>query len=247
MAIAGGIVFVRGRDASKGHEVHPDAMGLVKQLVADGLSVRMVDLRGHGESDAARMTCGCNERRDVLGAIDWLRSRGYRAGRLGVFCASMGGCAALAAAAEEPAVAAVVSDSAFADFPAVLQLNFPRVLRTRWALALLPGAAPGTVRPVQLVGGMRLGGLMLIHSAGDRFIPVEHGRLLAAASGSEAWITASEGHVASFEADPLAYVRRVRAFYVQHLLQRAMIPAPVPVRSTGSRPAASGLRVGVEA
>lgn len=231
----GAVVFVHGRDASKGHEVHPDAMGLVGQLLADGLSVLMLDLRGHGESDSARMTYGFNERRDVLGAVDWLRARGYAAGRIGVFGASMGGVAVLAAAAEEPAIGAVVSDSAFADFGAVLRLNFPRVLRTRLALVLLPGAllivrcvtgaALGRFRPVQLVKRLGTRPLMLIHSAGDCFIPATHARQLADAAGRPAWITPTQGHVASFESDPQGYVERVRAFYVAQLLQAPAVPA----------------------
>lgn len=253
-AARGAVVFVHGRDASKGHEVHPDAMGLVRKLLDDGLSVLMLDLRGHGESDEARMTYGFNERRDVLGAVDWLRGRGYQAGRIGVFGASMGGVAALGAAAEEAAIGAVVSDSAFADFGAVLKLNFPRVLRTRLALALLPGAllfvrgmtgaSLGQFRPARLAAQLKARPLMLIHSAGDRFITVAHAHQLAEAAGCLAWITQTQGHVASFEADPEGYAQRVRAFYGAHLLQ-AVVPqvleqvAPPTVAASGGLAAAA--------
>lgn len=227
----GAVVLVHGRGASKGHELTVQAMALVRRLLDDELSVLMLDLRGHGDSDPARLTYGCNERLDVLGAVDWLVARGYRPGAIGVLGASMGGSAAIAAAAEEPAIGAVVSDSAFADFAAVLRHNFPRVMRTRAALALLPGAlwwvrrwtgvALQAFRPAELARKLQQRPLLLIHSKGDRFVTAEHAQHLAAAAGTEAWVSDTEGHVATFVAQPQAYGERVGAFFRRHLAPAA--------------------------
>jgi len=224
----GAVIMVHGRGASKGNELNLQAMGLVKQLLDSGLSVLMLDLRGHGDSDAARLTYGCNERFDVLGAVDWLMARGYRAGRIGVLGASMGGSAAIAAAAEETAIGAVISDSAFADFGAVLRHNFPRVMRTRLALGLLPGAlwwvqrwtgvALQRFRPAELARRLRDIPLLLIHSKGDRFVTVAHAEHLADASGTEAWLSDTHDHVGTFAAQPQAYTERVDNFFRTHLL-----------------------------
>jgi pimeloyl-ACP methyl ester carboxylesterase len=223
----GAVILVHGRGASKGNELNMQAMALVRRLLDSELSVLMLDLRGHGDSDAARLTYGCNERLDVLGAVDWLIGRGYRPGTIGVLGASMGGSAAIAAAAEEPAIGAVVSDSAFADFAAVLRHNFPRVMRTRLALALLPGAlwwvrrwtgvALQRFRPAELVRALQHRPLLLIHSRGDRFVTAEHAERLAAASGTEAWVSDTEGHVATFMAQPQEYGERVGGFFSRHL------------------------------
>lgn len=227
----GAVVLVHGRGASKGNELTVQAMALVRRLLDAELSVLMLDLRGHGDSDAARLTYGCNERLDVLGAVDWLIERGYRPGTIGVLGASMGGSAAIAAAAEEPAIGAVVSDSAFADFAAVLRHNFPRVMRTRLALALLPGAlwwvrrwtgaALQAFRPAELARALQQRPLMLIHSKGDRFVIAEHAQQLAAAAGVEAWVSDTDGHVATFLAQPQEYGERVGAFFGQHLARAA--------------------------
>ncbi len=219
----GAVILVHGKGASKGNELNTQAMILVRGLLDEGLSVLMLDLRGHGESDAARMTYGLNERLDVLGAVDWLMEQGYAAGTIGVLGASMGASAAIAAAAEEPAIGAVASDSAFADFAQVLSYNFPRVMRTRFALALLPGAlwmvermtgaALHRFRPGELIERLNDVPLLLIHARGDRFITVEHVHRLAHASGTGAWVSDSDNHVGTFSSQPEAYVARVREFF----------------------------------
>ncbi|KAB2870648.1 MAG: alpha/beta fold hydrolase [Burkholderiaceae bacterium] len=240
----GAVVVVHGRGASKANALNRHAMPLVERLVDDGLSVLMIDLRGHGNSGPGRVTYGCNERLDVLGAVDWLVDRGHTAGTVGVLGVSMGGCAAIAAAADEPGIGAVVSDSAFADFDAVLRHNFPRVMRTRLALGLLPGAlwfferltgvALQRFRPDQIARGLRGRALLLIHSAEDRFVQAEHTRAIGAASGAEVWISHSRGHVASYATFPAEYTERVAGFFGIHLhaepaAKREWPEAPNPV------------------
>jgi alpha-beta hydrolase superfamily lysophospholipase len=59
-------------------------VALARQLGEHGLSVLMIDLRGHGASTRARLTYGVREREDVLGAVDYLLDRGYAPGAIGV-------------------------------------------------------------------------------------------------------------------------------------------------------------------
>ena len=49
------------------------------------------------------------------GAVDWLRQRGIAPGQIGVLGLSLGAVVSIGAAAEEPAIAAVATDSSFAD------------------------------------------------------------------------------------------------------------------------------------
>ena len=226
-AAAGAVILVHGRGAHKGHELEADPLTLVADLVASGLSVLAIDLRGHGDSDHARLSYGYHERLDVLGAFDWLRARGYHAGRIGVLGASMGGAAAIAAAAEETGLGAVVTDCAFGDFGAVLRRNFPRVLPLRSGTLFLPGtllAARAMVgvfmhsfRPAELACRLRDRPMLVIHAAGDPFIPVSHARAIAEAAGAQSWISDCDRHVGSFVAEPEAYRRRVTDFFRQAL------------------------------
>ena len=81
----------------------------------------------------------------------------------------------------------------------------------------LTGVALLSVRPLDAAA--RLGGrpCLMIHSAGDRFIPSVDAERLAQAAGAELWITDSEGHIGSYRAQPVAYTERVLGFFAQHL------------------------------
>jgi len=50
------VILVHGRDACRGDELRGSTEPLVQSLITRGLSVMMFDLRGHGESDHARLT-----------------------------------------------------------------------------------------------------------------------------------------------------------------------------------------------
>lgn len=217
------VVFVHGKDACRGDELKGDSLALAARLNAAGLSVLMIDLRGHGHSSGARLTYGERERHDVLGAVDWLRAQGVL--RIGVLGASMGGACGLLAAADEPAIGALVADSAFADFGQMIERQFRRL--SRLPACVLPGALAigraltGVALPrvCPLAAARRLTGrpCLLIHSAGDRFVPAADACRLAAAAGAELWITDSPGHIGSYRALPEAYADRVTGFFVQHL------------------------------
>jgi alpha-beta hydrolase superfamily lysophospholipase len=81
-------------------------------LVHGGYNVLAIDLRGHGESGGQFISPGLVERRDLLGAIRYVRSRGER-GPIALLGVCVGGVASLFAAAESPDVDAVIADSAF--------------------------------------------------------------------------------------------------------------------------------------
>jgi fermentation-respiration switch protein FrsA (DUF1100 family) len=81
-------------------------------LVHGGYNVLAIDLRDHGESGGQFISPGLVERRDLLGAIRYVRSRGER-GPIALLGVCVGGVASLFTAAESPEVGAVISDSAF--------------------------------------------------------------------------------------------------------------------------------------
>jgi dipeptidyl aminopeptidase/acylaminoacyl peptidase len=217
------VVFVHGKDACRGEELKGDSFALVRQLNDAGLAVLMIDLRGHGHSSAARLTYGSRERFDVLGAVDWLRQQGHS--RIGVLGASMGAASSLLAAADEPAIQALVADSAFCDFGQMIERQYRQLCRLPafllpGALAfgrLLTGVTLQHVRPLDAAARLVGRPCLLIHSAGDRFIPAADAERLATAASAELWITDTPGHIGSYRGEPAAYSRRVLAFFSQHL------------------------------
>lgn len=221
----GAVILVHGKDACRGDGSKSPSLTLAARLRDVGMSVLLIDLRGHGSSSPARLSYGWHERHDVLGAVDFLRERGYAPGRIGVLGVSLGAGTAVLAAAEEPAIGALVLDSAFASFEQVLGRQFSRMARlpgwflpgTLAASRLLLGVDLRRVQPVSCMPRLRGRPVLVIHSQGDRLVPANDAYALAAACGGECWRTDSEGHSGSYRALPLAYEIRVASFFARHL------------------------------
>ena len=101
-------------------------------LARHGFAVLAFDMRGTGESPPAPLSLGYFEQRDVLGAVDFLRSGPLPYPKLGRprvmagWGVSMGGATLIFAAAREQAIRAVVSDSAYADIIPILEREVPK-------------------------------------------------------------------------------------------------------------------------
>jgi uncharacterized protein len=220
------VIIAHGVGGCRGREFTTHSLELVKHLISSGFAVLVIDLRGHGASGGARMTYGIRERREVLGAVDWLLAQGYAAGAIGVLGTSMGGVAAIGAAGEEPAIGALISDSACANFTAMISLHFRRL--SKLPLFFLPGALLvgrlligenlARLRPAKLL--QRIAGLpvLIIHAKDDRLVPVEHAQALAKAGGADLWVTESGRHLGSFAANQHAYIQRVIHFFDHALI-----------------------------
>src|SRR2546430_11050724 len=109
--------------------------GLLKLSVAvaqQGFAVLAFDMGGAGESPPAPLSLGYFEQRDVLGAVDFLRSGPLPFPELGRprgiagWGVSLGAVTLLLAAAKEPAIRTPVSDSGYPHFPSRLQPPRPK-------------------------------------------------------------------------------------------------------------------------
>jgi uncharacterized protein len=213
----GAILLVHGKDCCRGEELNTNTYELVKAFGAEGFSTLLIDLRGHGESDFARMTYGLHESNDVLGALDWLKLKG--------FGASMGGACAIAAAAQEPSIGALVTDSTFSDFDDMMRRKFRKL--SGMPTFFLPGALLigcivtrtnfRTNKPVNHVESFKGRPMMVIHSDADQFVPLDHAQALAKAGNAQLWVTRSDHHMASYRTDPSDYQRRVTLFFCKSI------------------------------
>ena len=217
------IIFVHGIHGNRWDTFH-HIDELIARHVHAGYDVLTFDMRAHGESGGDRFTLGWKERYDMRSAVDFVIRRGIPAGRIGVWAQSLGTAGALLAAPDVPEIAAVVTDSAFAD--ARLLIDSEVQLRT----GLPPVFSPG----ITLIGGRLYGidldaippektvariaprPILFIHGDADTRIPAEHSRRLLAAAqnpAAELWIVPGAGHVQSFATDPEAYAARVLGFF----------------------------------
>ncbi len=209
-----------GSDARvEGRSLH--VRTLAQALRSRGITVLVTRLRGHGES----------ERHDVLGAVDYLLAEGHKPGHIGVIGASLGASAALMAAAEEPAIAAVVADSprrplrSEARYPAEVLIPL-----ARWLGRLLSGVDLGRRPWLGDLASLRSRAVMVVHGRGDRQVPPTVAQAVADACGARLWLTASQSHAGTLhEALPL-YITRVVDFFCQHLPVQPREPLLVPAQ-----------------
>lgn len=216
------IVMVHGHGS---HRADPavGALPLARDLVKGGFGVMLFDLRACGLSPGSRASAGYYERRDLVGALDFLAGRGVPPSRIGVLGFSLGGTIALMVCARQKRAAAVVADSAFAG----LSLSIEQGVSGR--LGILKAFQPGMrfmakalygidiseVSPMHALAGSNLP-VLLIHGELDEMVPMVHFRLLSRAlegGPGEVWLVPAAGHVESYRERPDEYARRVLGFF----------------------------------
>jgi pimeloyl-ACP methyl ester carboxylesterase len=219
------VILVHGKDSSRASEFGGRFVELARALHERGFAVLMIDMRGHGASSDARFAFGLTERRDIIGAADWLQTQGFRPGTIGVLGVSMGAAAAIGATAEDQDIGALVADCSYAEIYPLMERHWtsasglPNVFlpSTLFAGRFVVGADLTQARPVDEIGRITRP-VLVIHGTEDRFTPVEHGRQLAAAApAADYWEVSGAGHAASFVTDPQAYSQRVGDFFARSL------------------------------
>src|ERR1051326_970758 len=153
-------------------------LDLSAALARHGFAILAFDMRGHGQSAPAPLSMGSFAQRDVLGAVDFLRSGSLpypelsRPRAIGGWGISMGGATMLLAAAHEPAIRGVVADSAFAAFVPLLEKTpvMPDVLipSVAQAMRMLYGINYYAVRPVDVVASIAPRPLFFIQRSEER-------------------------------------------------------------------------------
>jgi len=189
-----------------------------------GYNVALFDTRGCGRSAGAVVGLGATEPQDITDVVAAARGI-FHTDRIGLLGISLGAGAAILAAAEDPAISAVIADSAWTDQDALLsRLSFVPVGPARIplppygiaAVNALVGTDVTKARPLEVISKIAPRPILLIHSADDdnATTPVEGARQLFAAAGDpkELWVAPRGGHVGAINAFPDEYRARVVAF-----------------------------------
>lgn len=208
---------------------HFGLVHLAYDLLAHGFQSLLFDFRGHGASEGEVTTLGLRERQDVVGALQYLRSRqDVDPERIGVYGVSMGGATALLTIEREMGVRALVTDSAFATLRSAIDHGFrriaglpPSIFRTPtvWFSSRFVGEkldhVLGRVRPIDHIKQTAPCPLLLIHGTEDDVVYVQDAyQLFVAAKGpKELWIVPDANHGRAHQMLGDAYVERVAAFY----------------------------------
>ncbi len=205
------------------------ALGLSEALVRNGIAVLAFDMRGNGESAPAPFGGGYFEQRDVLGAVDFLRSGPLpypelgRPSSIGAWGISLGGDAVLLAAAQEPAIKALVIDSAYATMQSYSEHAFGPAFMfipgTRVVGKILYGLDYFTMRPVDEVAKIAPRAILFIQGAEDAdILPSNMFELASAASAApgadvQTWLVPNSHHIQAYDSMRNAYVTRMVTFF----------------------------------
>ena len=215
------IVMVHGGEQ---HRADPSVkmLDIASGLLEHGYNVLMFDLRGRGESDGNRMSAGYFEKRDLLGAVDYMKGRGLEC--IGVLGFSMGAATALIGAAQSSEINAVVADSSFADLKDMMEPEFSK--RTKFPKFFLPpllfmvkimyGVDFGAIKPVELVSEIAPRPVFFIHGKLDEIVPLGHAYRLQQASQNpqnQLWVVPQAGHVRAYATHPEEYMNKITAFF----------------------------------
>jgi fermentation-respiration switch protein FrsA (DUF1100 family) len=205
--------------------------GIGRELHRLGYGVLLLDFRGAGQSARKRVTVGWLEKRDLLGAVAFLRGRIRRDAPIGVLGYSMGGAVAIMAATESREIGAVATDSAYAQLDAVIKYGIKRLptsmARLFGSLTIylgerMSGHSTRKIRPLDHVTNLTPTPLLLIHGMEDRQISYENALALYehARQPKELWLVEGSGHCKAFEDRPEEYLRRVSEFFQKSLVDQ---------------------------
>lgn len=218
------ILVMHGRNSTRDGG---DILDIIKGLYDRGYDAFAFDFRAHGLSGGERYSLGLLETRDVAGALLYLKERGVtEVGGLGF---SMGAATELLAAPNHPEMKALVSDSAFANLPNLLDKELPKASGLPSLFnpgiimmgKLFYGIDLAATKPVESLPRLRDRPLFLIHGTEDATVPVSHAYELQKAAegnpGLQSWVVEGAGHTGSYDKAPQEYMQRLIAFYDKYL------------------------------
>ena len=191
-------------------------------LAKRGFAAMALDLRGHGQSEAASKSFGLAESRDAAAALAWLRRSGHK--RVGVVGVSLGGASALLGDKGPLPADALVLQAVYPDIRSAIGNRIAGLTGRPIAQLLEPllsqqsrlrlGVPPSRLSPIKALPAFR-GPVFVVGGGEDGHTPPEETRALyAAARGPKAlWIVPGLDHRAVSEVGSEEYRLRLFAFF----------------------------------
>lgn len=203
-----------------------DGGGIAKELLKQGYTVLMFDLRAHGLS-LERQGFGSKEFRDVIAAVELVKEYGFSASQIGILSDSLGAISTLQAAPYLVDVGAIVADSSASDMKELLSLRMeldkhipPFFHPMIFAIVRFVFNAPLTSdMPIVNIKKTPERVYLFLHGGDDNFIPISNSQELLAAANkkSKLVIIPNATHVHTYRTNPKLYMNTISAFFSAEL------------------------------
>jgi fermentation-respiration switch protein FrsA (DUF1100 family) len=198
-------------------------------LSRHGYGVLVSSVRAHDLNDGELISFGHREMADFAAWFDWLEARDdVDTSRTGLLGQSMGGSLVIQYAAENPAIKAVVSHSAFSSIPDTIETSvtaftglppFPFApLIQFWAEQKLD-VRMETISARDWISDISPRAIFILHGGSDTIVSPESGELLYRAAGEpkELWFEPELGHSSFNREFPEEYEQRIIEFFDEYL------------------------------
>jgi fermentation-respiration switch protein FrsA (DUF1100 family) len=211
-----------------------DTLGICGFLWKAGHNILTFEYHGHGSEVGTAITLGYREQEDFLGALLYAKRRAAGT-RLGVLAYSMGAAVAIMCSARCSEIEAIIADSAFATHTRVVDYHVRRRLHMPsapfvWLADHLLNWRAGyrfhQVEPLRDIPFLASRPLLIIHGGADTTVDPQDAFLLyrAAREPKELWIVPEADHCGAYFVDRPRYVRKVTAFFEEHLQRQPVQP-----------------------
>lgn len=214
------VICLHGYPANKS-----DILTAVSFLYPD-FSLLLFDFRAQGESGGKVTYFGLKEFMDVEAALQFIKSRdSLKDKKIGVWGYSMGGAVGILASARYQEISALVTDSAFANFPEMITYYYKNLGPLKYIFSALSRVLGRYVlkldftknSPEYFIGHIK-SPILIIHSKEDDFVPYEHAeRLFRSASEPKKLLVVEGRHIGLDHAFTQEYQDAVREFFLKHL------------------------------
>lgn len=219
-----------------GHQFNRMQMLPILRLLRDEpYSFLLFDFRRAGRSGGTLCTIGRDETADVLAAVDALQTRlSTRNMSIGVFGYSMGGAAAIMAAAADCRIRAVATQGAYASLDRAVNQRGRMFLGVAGPLLTVPATRmakrwlefdPAEVSPALCVHRIAPRPILLVHGKRDPFVRVDDAYILYhhAREPKRLVILPHSWHITVTRDDVAVFRQELRAFFRQTLLGEATV------------------------
>ena len=216
------VIFIHGHGADR-HE----GMRWFKAVHQAGFNILAFDLRNQGKSAKSFSTMGYFEKRDVIGALDYLQQQ-KQIESIGIFGTSMGAATSIMAMVDDSRIAAGVFEAGWANlddlYSEIIEQHmglpsYPLLPLTTWMLEQRTGMEMAKLNPEDMLADIAPRPVFIIHCSGDNLIGFSHGErnYAAAKKPKEFWKSPCQMHARAWQSDPEYIEQRVTNYFTKYL------------------------------